>query len=197
MNDSPIRDVEDLEDRLSTPTPGVIDVLGRLEGDILILGVAGKMGPTLARMVRRASELARDSPTRDRRRPIHESEPGGTSPVAGRRDDRDRPARRSQPGRIARRAERRLHGRPQVRDVGSGGDDLGNEHALAKPGRPQVPPEPDRGLLDGERVRLDPYRRTLTRVRPPCARGRVRDELPGTGADVRTLQPAPTTSRWP
>src|SRR5262245_46037924 len=53
-----IRDVEHLEDLLSEPTPGVIDTLGRLEGDLLILGVSGKMGPTLARMARRASDAA-------------------------------------------------------------------------------------------------------------------------------------------
>jgi nucleoside-diphosphate-sugar epimerase len=45
-----IASVEQLEDRLSEPTPGVIETLGRLEGDLLVLGVGGKMGPTLARM---------------------------------------------------------------------------------------------------------------------------------------------------
>lgn len=50
--------VEDLEDRLSTPTRGVIETMAGLEGDIIILGVAGKMGPTLARMARRASDVA-------------------------------------------------------------------------------------------------------------------------------------------
>lgn len=45
-----------LEERLSRPTPGVLETLERLEGDILILGVGGKMGPTLARMVRRAGD---------------------------------------------------------------------------------------------------------------------------------------------
>ena len=30
----------------------------RLEGDLIVLGVAGKMGPSLARMARRASDLA-------------------------------------------------------------------------------------------------------------------------------------------
>jgi nucleoside-diphosphate-sugar epimerase len=49
---------ERLEDLLSEPTAGVIETLGRLEGDLIILGVAGKMGPTLARMARRASEAA-------------------------------------------------------------------------------------------------------------------------------------------
>jgi nucleoside-diphosphate-sugar epimerase len=47
-----------LDDLLSTPTPGVVETLGRLDGDILILGVGGKMGPTLARMAARALEQA-------------------------------------------------------------------------------------------------------------------------------------------
>lgn len=47
-----------LEDRLSEPTPAVVETLARLPGDILFLGVAGKMGPTLARMAKRASEMS-------------------------------------------------------------------------------------------------------------------------------------------
>ena len=53
-----IQDPEQLEDRLSEPTPEVVQTLRRLEGDLIILGVAGKMGPSLARMARRASNLA-------------------------------------------------------------------------------------------------------------------------------------------
>jgi nucleoside-diphosphate-sugar epimerase len=53
-----IESVEDLEDHLSTPSEGVVEALRRLDGDVLVLGVGGKMGPTLARMVRRASNLA-------------------------------------------------------------------------------------------------------------------------------------------
>ena len=49
---------EILDDLLSEPTPGVIETLGRLEGDLLVLGVGGKMGPTLARMAARASQAA-------------------------------------------------------------------------------------------------------------------------------------------
>jgi len=52
-----IRDVTELEDVLSEPTQGVIETLRSLEGDIIVLGVGGKMGPTLARMARRASDL--------------------------------------------------------------------------------------------------------------------------------------------
>ena len=51
-----ITDVAELETLLSEPTPGAIAALGRLEGDLLLLGVGGKMGPTLARMARRASD---------------------------------------------------------------------------------------------------------------------------------------------
>src|SRR5262245_39529537 len=43
----------ELEDRLSEPTPAVIETLGALAGDIIVLGIGGKMGPTLARMARR------------------------------------------------------------------------------------------------------------------------------------------------
>jgi uncharacterized protein YbjT (DUF2867 family) len=53
-----ITTVEELEDRLSEPTEGVIDTLGRLQGDLVLLGAGGKMGPSLARMARRASDAA-------------------------------------------------------------------------------------------------------------------------------------------
>ena len=53
-----IQNLEQLEDRLSEPTPEVVETLRRLEGDLIVLGVAGKMGPSLARMARRASDLA-------------------------------------------------------------------------------------------------------------------------------------------
>lgn len=53
-----IQDLAQLEDLLSEPTEGVLRTLGTLDGDILILGVAGKMGPTLARMAKRASQTA-------------------------------------------------------------------------------------------------------------------------------------------
>jgi nucleoside-diphosphate-sugar epimerase len=58
MNVASIADTQHLEDLLSEPTERVIATLARLEGDIIVLGVNGKMGPTLARMARRASEAA-------------------------------------------------------------------------------------------------------------------------------------------
>ena len=53
-----IRDEAQLEDLLSEPTEGVIRAMGTLRGDLVVLGVAGKMGPTLARMAKRAFEAA-------------------------------------------------------------------------------------------------------------------------------------------
>jgi nucleoside-diphosphate-sugar epimerase len=49
-----IQSEADLEERLSQPTPEVIEALAALDGDIILLGVGGKMGPTLARMASRA-----------------------------------------------------------------------------------------------------------------------------------------------
>lgn len=49
------RDVEQLEAFLSEPDEALVSDLAALDGDILILGVAGKMGPTLARMARNAA----------------------------------------------------------------------------------------------------------------------------------------------
>jgi nucleoside-diphosphate-sugar epimerase len=53
-----VRDLEHLEDLLSQPTDGVVDTVRRLEGDVIVLGVGGKMGPSLARMLRRAADEA-------------------------------------------------------------------------------------------------------------------------------------------
>lgn len=50
---TPISTIDELDEALSRPTPAVLDTLRGIEGDIMILGAGGKMGPTLARMVRR------------------------------------------------------------------------------------------------------------------------------------------------
>ena len=47
-------DVEALEEFMSRPGPGLAADLAAADGDIMILGVGGKMGPTLARLARRA-----------------------------------------------------------------------------------------------------------------------------------------------
>jgi nucleoside-diphosphate-sugar epimerase len=48
-------DVGALEDFMTRPTRELEADLARVEGDILVLGVGGKMGPTLARMAKRAA----------------------------------------------------------------------------------------------------------------------------------------------
>jgi dTDP-4-dehydrorhamnose reductase len=53
-----IQNVADLEDRLSQPTDADASAMAALNGDLLILGVGGKMGPSLARLARRASDRA-------------------------------------------------------------------------------------------------------------------------------------------
>ena len=50
--------LEELDELLSRPGERVIECMRRLKGDLLLLGVGGKMGPTLARMARRACEAA-------------------------------------------------------------------------------------------------------------------------------------------
>ncbi|WP_274631056.1 NAD-dependent epimerase/dehydratase family protein [Arvimicrobium flavum] len=52
---SEIRNEQELEDLLSRPSQQLIETFAGLEGDITILGVGGKMGPTLARMAKRAA----------------------------------------------------------------------------------------------------------------------------------------------
>ncbi len=53
-----IRDLEQLEELLSRPTPELVTMMRRLDGDLIILGVGGKTGPSLARMARRATDAA-------------------------------------------------------------------------------------------------------------------------------------------
>ncbi len=48
-------DLEALDEFMSRPTAATIDELARIDGDVIILGVAGKMGLGLARLVKRAA----------------------------------------------------------------------------------------------------------------------------------------------
>jgi len=54
-----INTVKELEERLSRPTTADVAAVSELPGDILILGAAGKMGPSLAKLARRAILEAR------------------------------------------------------------------------------------------------------------------------------------------
>jgi len=49
-----INNEEELDEILSRPLPETIEDLSEIDGDIMILGVAGKIGPTLARLIKRA-----------------------------------------------------------------------------------------------------------------------------------------------
>jgi dTDP-4-dehydrorhamnose reductase len=53
-----IKNIEELEDDLSRPTDADAAAMSALNGDLLILGVGGKMGPSLSRLARRAAALA-------------------------------------------------------------------------------------------------------------------------------------------
>src|SRR5690606_41812680 len=44
-----------LQEFMSRPDPDLVADLAALEGDIAVLGVGGKMGPTLARLAKRAA----------------------------------------------------------------------------------------------------------------------------------------------
>jgi nucleoside-diphosphate-sugar epimerase len=54
------RDVEALEEFMTRPSTELAADLARAPGDILVLGVGGKMGPTLARMAKRATSGRRE-----------------------------------------------------------------------------------------------------------------------------------------
>lgn len=54
-----IQKVAELEERLSRPSDAVVSAVDAIDGDFLILGAGGKMGPSLAKLARRAGDLAR------------------------------------------------------------------------------------------------------------------------------------------
>jgi len=47
-----------LEEQLSAPSASDVDAMRRLTGDVIVLGAGGKMGPSLAQRIRRATEAA-------------------------------------------------------------------------------------------------------------------------------------------
>ena len=49
---------EQLDDVLSQPNQADVDAMREMQGDLIILGISGKMGPSLARRARRASDAA-------------------------------------------------------------------------------------------------------------------------------------------
>ena len=55
---SKITDEEQLDELLSKPSIETVEMFSRIDGDIMFLGVAGKIGPSLARMAKRACDEA-------------------------------------------------------------------------------------------------------------------------------------------
>mgnify|MGYP001056332094 CR=1 FL=1 len=53
-----IASVEELEDRLTTPSEALVSDLAALDGDLMVIGAAGKMGPTLATLAKRGFMVA-------------------------------------------------------------------------------------------------------------------------------------------
>ncbi|OGV62486.1 MAG: hypothetical protein A3K19_33415 [Lentisphaerae bacterium RIFOXYB12_FULL_65_16] len=54
-----MRNVQELEEILSRPSEGLIATLKELDGDIMILGAGGKIGPTMALTAKRAVDAAK------------------------------------------------------------------------------------------------------------------------------------------
>ncbi|WP_373230682.1 NAD-dependent epimerase/dehydratase family protein [Cohnella sp.] len=54
-----MRTIEELEAKLAEPSETLIKDMKEIDGDILLLGVGGKMGPSLARLLMNAIKLAR------------------------------------------------------------------------------------------------------------------------------------------
>jgi len=50
---------EELEEIISRPTPETVEAVSKLDGDLIILGAGGKIGPTLARLAKNAVEEAK------------------------------------------------------------------------------------------------------------------------------------------
>jgi nucleoside-diphosphate-sugar epimerase len=53
-----VPDEDELEELLSRPSPADVDLARTLEGDVIVLGAGGKVGPSLTRRVRRALDAA-------------------------------------------------------------------------------------------------------------------------------------------
>ena len=54
----PIQTVDQLELLLSEPSDAVIEMMRRIEGDLIFLGAGGKIRPSIARMAKRATDAA-------------------------------------------------------------------------------------------------------------------------------------------
>ncbi len=53
-NPKKIIDVDNLEELLSRPTLEVVEIISQLDGDFMVMGIGGKIGPSLSRMIKHA-----------------------------------------------------------------------------------------------------------------------------------------------
>ena len=53
-----MKNIEDVYQNMLLPSDDLVSDIARLEGDIIILGVGGKMGPALARLAKQAVDKA-------------------------------------------------------------------------------------------------------------------------------------------
>ena len=58
INPDKVKDEEQLDEMISRPGKELIEMFSRIDGDIIFLGVSGKIGPYLARMAKRACDEA-------------------------------------------------------------------------------------------------------------------------------------------
>ena len=58
MSADRIDSIEQLDELQSRPIPELLDLFRAIDGDLLVLGAGGKMGPTLARLARRVADEA-------------------------------------------------------------------------------------------------------------------------------------------
>ena len=109
-----IADIAELDDLLCRPSQALIDDLGKVDGDLMILGVAGKMGPTLAGLAKAAL------PGRRVIGVARFSDPGVKTWLEARGIETRplRPARSGRHRHVAEGTEHRLHGREKVRRGG-------------------------------------------------------------------------------
>lgn len=49
-----IKDTNQLDEFLSTPSPATVDFVAKCQGDFMVLGAGGKIGPTMALMIKKA-----------------------------------------------------------------------------------------------------------------------------------------------
>ena len=164
MKDVLRMDERGLEEWLSEPLAATRATLKQIEGDVAVLGAGGKMGPTLAMMLKKAAPgktvyaVSRFSDKQARQR-IEEK---GVKIVEA--DLLDESAY----GQPAGCAQRLLPGGHEVRRRRQSAADVGDERLYARARGPAVQAGADRRSLDRQRVSVHPCRRAGDRARRTC-----------------------------